>query len=115
MYEGSSLINDMGHSEPAEMVIGCGPLNGPSYRYRNATIDGNLPGTLFRITMAGHVIDGWSGMCRLQDAVGLVDAAHSRLERAMQLLSPVLPGQETLGQRVQRSLSVYRSGPDRSN
>lgn len=60
---------------PAEMVSGCGRLGGPSYRYRGAIIDGNLKGTLFCITLPGYALDSWKGMCRLEDARALVDAA----------------------------------------
>ncbi|MBP0493391.1 hypothetical protein [Roseomonas indoligenes] len=97
------MFDAIGPAGPASMISGCGPLSGPSYLYRGATIDGNAQATLFRITMPGHLIDGWSGMCRLDDAIGLIDAAHGQRERALQLLSPPERTGESLGRKWLRA------------
>lgn len=57
-------------------VVGLrGPLCGPTVRYRDATIDMNPSGTLFRISLPGRSLDGWKGLCTIWDAMRLVDAA----------------------------------------
>jgi hypothetical protein len=72
---------------PPQVVTERGPLNGPSYAYRGATINGNAAGSVFQISLPGTPLDGWKGICDLAVACSLIDASlepapTSTIERA---------------------------------
>ena len=92
------MVDAPSSPEQVEVVGLCGPLNGPSFRYRGATIDADPGGTLFQVALPGLWIDGWKGRCTIWDALALVDhAVRTAAERWASSSAEPWPSDQEVG------------------